>query len=137
MIVEKYLKCFLHQLVEQEIAKITLGNSELLVQVFDNDTKISIQTTVYFGGNFIPKNVRLNLSKRPPFARDDFASTLSIDEENFRIVLNYVGGLEHLNKRMFVDLLEKFSWLGDEWRLYLDEHDKNDLIYVRSSKPLQ
>lgn len=134
MIVEKELRKLLHQLIKEEIAQIVLGGSEVTVHVFDNNTKIFLSSSVYFGGNFIPKSVRLSLEKRPSFQDGHLNSYLSIDEENYRISLNYVGGLEHLNKRMFVDLLEEFSWLADEWRLYLDEHDKHDLIHVRFPK---
>lgn len=59
---------------------------------------------------------------------------MTVDEDNFSVSINYLGGLEHLNKRMFVDLLEEFSFLADEWSLFLDEHDKNDLVHVRSPK---
>lgn len=134
MIVEKELRKLLHQLIKEEIAQIVLGGSEVTVHVFDNNTKIFLSSSVYFGGNFIPKSVRQSLENKPLFQNGHISSYLSVDEENFRISLNYVGGLEHLNKHMFVDLLEEFSWLADEWRLYLDEHDKHDLIHVRSPK---
>jgi hypothetical protein len=134
MIIEKELRKLLHRLVKEEIAQITLGASEVTVRVFDNSTKISLASSVYFGGNFIPKSVRNCLTQTPPFTYGHTKTFLAVDEENFRIILNYVGGLDHLNKRMFVDLLEEFSWLADEWRLHLDEHDKNDLIHVRMPK---
>ena len=28
-------------------------------------------------------------------------------------------------------LIEEFGWIAENWRLYLDEHDKNDLVHVR------
>jgi hypothetical protein len=134
MIVEKEFRKLVHQLVKEEIAKIFLGNSEVTVHVIDNATKIALSSTVYFGGNFIPKSVRKCLSLTPAFEKGHIKTSLVVDEESFRVTLNYLGGLTHLNKRMFVDLLEEFSQLADEWRLYLDEHDKNDLIYVNIPK---
>lgn len=131
MIVEKELRKLLHQLVKEEVAQITLGGSSVTVHVFDNSTKISLSSPVYFGGNFIPKSVRHSLTLTPAFQKGHIKTYFNVDETDFRISLNYVGGLDHLNKRMFIDLLEEFSWLADEWRLYLDEHDKNDLIHVR------
>lgn len=134
MIVEKEFRKLVHQLVKEEIAQIVLGNSEVTVHVLDNATKISLSSTVYFGGNFIPKSVRNCVGQTPTFDKKLIKTSLNIDEENFRITLNYLGGLNHLNKRMFVDLLEEFSMLADEWRLRLDDHDKNDLIYVHLPK---
>lgn len=135
MIVEKELRKLLHQLVKEDIAQINLGGTEITVHVFDQSTKLSLSSSVYFGGNFIPKSVRQSLSHKPIFEKGHINTFLSVDESNYRISLNYLGALNHLNKRMFVDLLEEFSCLSDEWRLYLDEHDKNDLIHVRVNKP--
>lgn len=134
MIVEKEFRKLVHQLVKEEIAQIILGNSEVTVHVLDNATKISLSSTVYFGGNFIPKSVRKSLIQSPSFDKKVIKTSLAVDEENFRVSLNFLGGLNHLNKRMFVDLLEEFSSLADEWRLYLDEHDKNDLVYIHIPK---
>lgn len=136
MIIERDFRRLVHQLIKEEIAQIVLGNSELTVHVFDNATKFSLAAEVYFGGNFIAKSVRDSLTKKPAFLHGGphIQTYFTIDEENFRIILNYLGGLEPLNKRMFIDILEDFSWLADEWRLYLDEHDKNDLIHVRQTK---
>lgn len=130
MIIEKELRKLLHRLIKDEIAQITLGGSEVLVHVYDNATKISLSSPVYFGGNFIPLSVRKCISQTPNFERGHIKTELKLDDNNYQISLKYVGGLEFLNKRKFVDLLEEFSWLADEWRLFLDEHDKNDLIHV-------
>lgn len=131
MIIEKELRKLLHRLIKDALAQITLGASEVSVYVYDNATKISLSTPIYFGSNFIPFSVRKCLSQKPTFERGYIKTFLYIDEPNFQISLNYVGSLEDLNKRMFVDLLEEFGWLADEWRIYLDEHDKNDLVHVR------
>ena len=134
MIVEKEFRKLVHQLVKEEIAKITLGNSEIIVHVLDNATKIFLSSSVYFGGNFMPKSVRKCLTQTPAFDKGTVKTYMTVDEDNFSVSINYLGGLEHLNKRMFVDLLEEFGFLADEWSLYLDEHDKNDLVHVRSPK---
>lgn len=130
MIIEKEFRKLLHRLIKEEIAHITLGTSDVCVHVYDNATKITLSSPVYFGGNFIPLSVRKCITKKPLFEKGRIKTFLQLDEEHFQISLNFVGGLEHLNKRMFIDLLEEFSWLADEWRLYLDEHDKNDLVHV-------
>lgn len=135
MIVERDFRRLVHQLIHEEVAQISIGNTEVTVHVFDNATKIFLSAEVYFGGNFIPKGVRDSLTKKPHFTSGPHVQTyFTIDEENFRVVLDYLGGLDHLNKRMFIDLLEDFSWLADEWRLFIDEHDKNDLVHVRVPK---
>ncbi|MEI8365512.1 MAG: hypothetical protein WCF65_03750 [Parachlamydiaceae bacterium] len=134
MIIEKEFRKLVHQLVRQEVAKITLGHSEVIVHVLDNASKVSLSSLVYSGGNFIPKSVRECLNNIKLLESEHIKTYLNVDEETFSITLNFLGGLQHLNKRMFVDLLEEFSWLADEWRLYLDEHDRNDLIHIHIPK---
>jgi len=135
MIVEKDFRKLVHQLIKDEAAQIQLGGSDLTVHVLDNATKIFLSTPVYLGDNFIPKSVRASLSKKPSFEHEHVAGYLSVNEEHSSVALNYLGRLDHLKKRMFIDLLEDFSSLAEEWRLYLDENDKHDLIHVRIPKP--
>jgi|688.fasta_scaffold03877_8 hypothetical protein len=125
------IKAVFHQLAQGDIAQIELGGSNITIRVLDRDSTFSLTTPVYFGGNFIPKSVRHCLSQKAPFAKEGLKTQLSIDENNFKIFLNYLGSLDHLNGEKFKNLLEEFCWLADEWRFYLDEHDKNDLVHVR------
>ncbi|MEM1283633.1 MAG: hypothetical protein AAGG81_08780, partial [Chlamydiota bacterium] len=107
------------------------SGSDVSVRVFDNSTKLSLTTPVYFGSNYIPKSVRSGVRKTPPFERTQTINTsLTIDEESYRVFLNYIGKTEILNNAKFTHLLEDFCYLAEEWRIYLDEEDKNDRIYV-------
>lgn len=135
MIVEKEFRRLVHQLVKEEVAEIQLGSSTMTVHILDDARKIALSSVVYQGGNFVPKSVRQGITLKPAFEKDHIKTILKLDEENFNVTLNYLGGLEHLNKRMFVDLIEEFGFLADEWRLHLDERDKRDLIHVRTPKP--
>lgn len=131
MLIEKELKKIFRQLLQDDIAHIDVDGFDVTVRVFDQASKLSLSTPVYFGGNFIPKSVRTSLSQKVPFARDHVKAYLSVDENNYQINLNYLGRLNGLQNETFKGLLEDFSWLASEWRLFLDEHDKNDLIHVR------
>lgn len=130
MLLEKDLKRLFHQLIHEDFAQISLGNSDITVRVLDGASKLTLTTPVYFGGNFIPKSVRSCLSQKSPFNQASIKTSLSVDENNFLVSLNYLGSLDNLNHKGFSDLLEEFTWLADEWRLFLDENDKNDLIHV-------
>lgn len=130
MIVEKNLKKLFQQLDHDDTAQITLGGNDITIRVFDDASKISLATTVYFGGNFIPKSVRNGISQKSPFNRVSIKTSLAIDEKQYLVNLHYLGHLEHMNNLNFTSLLEEFTWLARAWRAYLDEHDKNDLIRV-------
>lgn len=131
MLVVKELKKLFQQLLHDEVAHISVGGSDITVRTFDKATQVSLSTDVYFGGNFIPKSVRACVGKQPPFLKGAVKTFLTVDENQFRIYLTYLGRLDNMTNETFRLLLEDFSTLADEWRLYLDEHDKNDLIHVR------
>lgn len=131
MIIEKDLRKLFHQLIHDDVAQILLGGSTITIRVFDHASKLALSTPVYLGGNFIPKSVRKCLSQKAPFDEGWIKTQLSVDENDFKINLNYTGAVNDLNNQKFKDLLEEFSWQADEWRFFLDEHDKNDLIHVR------
>jgi len=133
MLVEKEVKRLYHELIQHEYAQVFLSGSDITVRAFDNHSKIFLTTPIYFGGNYIPKSVRQAIAKTPPFDKDQTIKTsITVDEENFRIFLNFIGAIEILNNKRFHQLLEDFCYLAEEWRIYLDEHDRNDLVYVRA-----
>lgn len=131
MLVISDLKKIFQQLLKEDVANITVGSSDITIRIFDKATLFSLSTEIYFGGNFIPKSVRACATKQAPFARSDIKTFLTLDEAAFRIYLNYMGRLDNMSHEAVRNLLEDFSWLADEWRLYLDKHDKNDLIHIR------
>lgn len=131
MIVQKELKKLFDQLLHDDFARITIAGSDITVRMYDKAAKFSLVTPVYFGGNFIPKSVRECLSQKPPFDHGDLKTYLTVDENNFQINLNLLGSTEPMTNQSFVDLLEEFSWLGEEWRQLLDDRDKNDLVHIR------
>jgi len=134
MLAQKELKKLFHQLLENEIAQIDLGGSNITIRFHSDESKFSLSTTVYLGGNFIPNSVRKSLTYKTPFALENLKTYTTIIEDKFQIDLNYIGTLDNLNGEKFKELLEEFSWLSDEWRLYLDDHDKNDIIHIHIPK---
>lgn len=134
MIVNKVIKQFINQLFSEETAQIHLGDSELSVHIFENAQKISLSCVVYDGENFIPFSVRNSLIKQHGSAHSSLKTHFTIDEDHYNIQLKYVGHLEGFNQCAFVDLLEEFSSIADEWRHFLDDQGNRDLIYIHAPK---
>lgn len=134
MIIEKELKKLFHQLNEREAAQISLDGFDVCIRVLNNESKLSLSTVVYLGGNYIPGSVRNCISLKNPFSHSIMHTSLSIDEDTFQIHLNYLGLLENVNTQKFIDLLEEFTHIAQEWKSFLDDHDKNDLVYVRINR---
>ncbi len=121
-----------NRLFSDDRIQIHLGGSEIDVHLYDQHEKMSLAASVYEGGNFIPQSVRKCIKGKLPFDGQWIPTKLVVEEENYKILLVYVGQGVTFNPQNFKDLLEEFSWQADEWRLYLEEHDKHDLVYVYS-----
>lgn len=130
MLIDNKISSLLQGLSHESNVRINVGDSDVMVRAFDAATKLSLQTSVYKGGNYIPKSVRNVVGKRISPFHSSVNAYLSIDEEGFQINLNYLGHMTEMNRSDFKDLLEDFGELADKWRSYLDEMDRNDLVYV-------
>lgn len=131
MIVENEIKKIIEELKQSKTTSFTFEGFDIEISVLDHSSKLFLATPVYSGGNYIPKSVRHCISQKAPFDQFNINTYLTVDENRFQISLNYLGQVYSLTSQSFRGLLEDFSTLAQEWRLFLDEHDKNDLIHVR------
>lgn len=131
MLVEKDIQQILSQLAGGDSIKVPVDGSDIMIRIIDDASKLSLTTLIFDGGNFIPNSVRLCLSRKSPFFHPSILTFLTVDEQQFQVKLNYLGQTQALNHRNFKELLEEFGIMAEKWRLYLDEHGKDDLIYVK------
>lgn len=112
-------------------AQIEIYGSPLAIGLFEEAHKISLSTVVFHGSNFIPLSVRACLTKRDtPVHPSTISTYISLDEHSCSVKLNYIGKWEMLDPKTFDHLLDEFCWLAEEWRVYLDEHGRQDLIHI-------
>lgn len=119
-------------LINGDIIQLTFNSSDISMQYVDDASKLSLSTAVYSGGNYIPPSVRRSLSQKFLVSYPSMKTYLTIDEQAYQINLNYLGETEFLDHHEFKEIVEEFSIIAEKWRSYLDEHDKNDLVYVRA-----
>ncbi len=131
MLIEEDIQRMLDQLAGGDSIKIAFDGSNIMIRLIDELSKLSLIALVYDGRNYIPTSVRRCLSHKSPFSHSSMRTFLTIDEQQFQIKLNYLGHADSLTHHHFRELLEDFGLMAEKWRLYLDEHDKHDLIYVR------
>lgn len=129
MDLENYQKLY-HRLFSDNWVKIHLGGSDIDVYLVDHNDKMKLIASVYEGGNYIPHSVRKCIQEKISFEAQWMQTRLIIEEDKFQVFLIYVGQGDAFNPRNFKNLLEEFSWQADEWRLYLEEHDNNDLVPI-------
>lgn len=128
----KDLKELLNSLVDNQSNSISIGGFECIVRLFDESSKFSISTVVFFGGNYIPKIVRKCLIEKPPFPSSSIKAYCIIDEAKFQVILRYLAVSDHLTCQSFEEILEEFICLAEKWYDYLDETGKKDLIHVHN-----
>lgn len=133
MVLEQDFANTIQELVKHEFATIQIGESKIHIHVLEATKKLSLSTLVYRGENYLPDSVRQAMLHQSPFARK-IHTFLRVSEPDFEIELRYLGDLESLSKKEFRNLLEDFAVIADEWRTYLDDHDKKDRIHVRKPK---
>jgi hypothetical protein len=132
MVIKQSINEIIHQVTENSIAQIEVDGTSILVRVYE-DSKLTLSAPVYQGSNYIPKSVRLSIKEtHPPIPQGQYKTFLTVEENNYKVDLNYLGSFTSLDQIRFSDLLEEFSFLANEWKLYLDENDRNDLIHVRA-----
>lgn len=130
MLVEKDLQKLFSKLTVDTAFHYDVEGFDVFLRALDQGTKLSLSTRVYFGGNFIPRSVRRCLSEKVPFP-SHIKTSFTVDEENYQIILNYIGYLSSLSRHEFREVFEEFLESANFWRDYLDEHDKHDLLHVR------
>lgn len=130
MIVKEELQKLIQSLLNKETSQISINGSDVNVRVVDDGAKLMLMTLVYTGGNYLPASVRQSIQQKPPFSSSLMQTNLIVNEERFEIYLRFVGSTDGLNIDAMRTLLEEFTWLADEWRLFLDEQDRNDRVRV-------
>lgn len=130
MLLEEDIQKVLDRLAEGELIKLSFDGSDIIIRSLEDFSKVYLMTSVYYGGNYIPSSVRRCLSQKAPVPHPSIKTYLTVDEQHFQVHLNYLGQTQALSQETLKDLLEEFGRIADNWRLYLDEHDKNDLVYV-------
>jgi hypothetical protein len=132
MLIEKDIKKIFSQLAVVNAVDVPFDGSQIMVRLMDNASKLSLTALIYEGSDYIPPSVRSCLSRKSPFFNSMILTSLTVDEQHFQIRLQYLGQMKSLTQADFKQLLEDFGSIAEKWRLYLDDHDKNDLVYVRA-----
>lgn len=132
MLVENELKKLFDELKLAKSTQFSLNGFNVTLKILEYPSKLYLGTIVYFGGNYIPKSVRNCISRKPAFDQSIINTYLTVDENQFQIALNFTGDITPLTSYKFKSLIEEFAFLAQEWQQYLDENDRNDLVYIRA-----
>lgn len=130
MITNQKIKTVLDELRDTGMADVSVFGGLISAKYINRDAKMSLTAQVYDGVNYFPKSVRECLQEGPPMPKPDINTYITVNEETFKIFLHYLGNMERIDSEDLKKLLEEFGWIAEEWRYYLDDCDKKDLIHV-------
>ena len=130
MVASKLIQTVLDELKERGNAQIRLLGSTITAKSCLNSSKLWLSAVIYGGKNYIPDSVRQCQQALSPVPHSKIPTFVTVDEKKFQLVLNYVGIMPKSNTPEVKDLIEQFSWDAEEWRYFLDDFDKRDLIRV-------
>ncbi len=89
----------LFELHESVRSKVFLSGEDVTLGASEDCSQFSLTTTIYVGCNYIPKSVRLGITRSPSFnRRKSIKTSFIIDEDKFSIFLSYVGATEAHDK---------------------------------------
>ena len=133
MLLEEAVQDLILHLLHHRRVQIPVNGSDIRVALCPAEETLALKTLIYQGSNYLPGSVRQSCmnEKQGPFS--SLLTQLSVDEESFQVFLHYVGSTSELEQDSFLHLLEDFSHLAEQWRLYLDDQDRRDLVYVRAN----
>lgn len=132
MLLEQEVHRIFSDLAHHAEAEVQMGGASIILQVFDHGTKVLLTTPVFSGERYIPQSVRHCVSEGFQVGDPSIRTFLKIDEQQFRVLLHYLGVLSTMNEGRVRVLLEEFHWIAEEWRAILDERGRRDLIHVPS-----
>jgi hypothetical protein len=92
--------------------------------------QLTLKSNVYSGEGFIPLSVRQCVKGSKPFTSWLVNTRLALNEDEHTVCLDYIQKEGSLDESHLQATLEEFGWQADEWRLFLDDHGKQDLLPV-------
>lgn len=126
------IQTLLNSLMLNKKTNLEFNGFNLSFELVEQDEEIHFSTSVYDGDNYVPPSVRSAIGEKVPFKDNSFSSFLTIDENQFKVVLHHLEPAKNIQPSTFYYQLDHFCFLAEEWRDYLDRNDKRDLIYVRN-----
>lgn len=124
------IRDLMQELRVKQSARITFKGNEIFLEMKEDGDKIHFQAAVFEGDNYIPPSVRNGIKQKVPFMDNFFKAYLTIDEEQFKVLLHHDEPSRTTSSNLFTQI-DRFSFLAEEWREFLDHNGKRDLIPVR------
>ena len=134
MLISQELKRALYSINDSKITQFTYAGSVFTLKISEKNNSLQISAPVYWGGNYIPHSVRDCLVKRAPFDEGIIRTSLKIDEDNFSVELHFEGDTKKKPEIQLEEVFDEFSFLVNEWKEWLDQHDKNDLVHIYNKR---
>lgn len=130
MLVKEEIQQLLHQLRRGNTVSIPFDDSIVIARFARDSSELSLSALIYNGNNYIPPSVRDCLSQKVSFLPPSMQTFFSVEEGSFQVTLHYLEEAEGITQEELQELVEEFGLIAEKWRLYLEDREKSDLVYV-------
>jgi hypothetical protein len=124
------IKDMISRLSHHRTVELSMNGFVIMTQLAPLGNVLSLRTVVYQGYDYIPPSVRLCLNSTFMGPISPLRVQLDLNEETFEIALAFSDPMRKITEEALLALLEEYTWLAEEWRRILDDHDKRDLVHV-------
>lgn len=124
------IRDLIEELKLKQRIRITFKGNEIFLEMKEDGDRIHFLTSVFEGENYIPPSVRNAIKQKVPFMDNFFKAYLTIDEAQFKVLLHHDEPSQTASTDLFSQI-DRFSFLAEEWRDFLDRNGKGDLVPVR------
>jgi hypothetical protein len=131
MISDDQLTSIIQELAKNNFAFAAIEGMNVRLSFWHDGQTLHLATSVYHGENYIPPSVRKALGQNCIEPSHLFKASLSVDEENFLIFLETECSWEESSVK---ETLYEFTWIADEWKRWLNEKGKEDLLPIYLKK---
>lgn len=132
MITNDQLPGIIENLTEKCFAIVMIEGMLIRLSLLEDGDTLHLSTPVFYGDNYIPKSVKEALQSREVVSSELLKVSFRIDEDSYSVFLNcqgpWIGNIDSVK-----EMLYEFSWLAEEWKQWLNEKGKGDLlpIYIK------
>lgn len=133
MISENEIDQIIENLIKHQHIEMKIDGEIVVFRFSEGFKKIEISSSVFNGDNYIPKSIRRGINAPSVFPYSFIKTYFTVDERKFQVILNFTRILDN-GFSDFESWLKEFLWLAKEWRHIIEDHGREDLLFVYVNK---
>lgn len=133
MITDEQIPSIMETLMNDGFMMVIIEGLNVRLRLWNDGQIVGLSTPVYCGENYIPPSVRGALKQPLAVKSDRYQASFKLDEKACCILLECQGTWAETAADLKLMLYE-FTWFACEWKNWLNEKGKGDLLPIYLKK---